>query len=93
MDTLTSISRTTVRMTEYSHGSECGCKIAPKLLDEILKGQLNVLADPMLLVGNRSQVEPDAVPNFITVCREFALTLDPVGKLTERRHDPLIEVV
>ena len=42
-------------MTEYSHGSRCGYKVAPKLLDEILKSQLNVHPDPMLLVGNSSK--------------------------------------
>jgi selenide,water dikinase len=42
-------------MTEYSHGAGCGCKIAPKLLDEILQSQLDVLPDPKLLVGNSSR--------------------------------------
>ncbi|HEY5603853.1 MAG TPA: selenide, water dikinase SelD [Gammaproteobacteria bacterium] len=41
-----------VKMTEYSHGSGCGCKIAPKLLEEILKTDLPVTAYPRLLVGN-----------------------------------------
>ena len=55
MDTPTNIPQTSVRMTEYSHGSGCGCKISPKLLDEILKSQLHVHPDPMLLVGNSSK--------------------------------------
>jgi len=42
----------TVRMTEYSHGSGCGCKIAPKLLEDILKTQATLPVDPRLLVGN-----------------------------------------
>jgi hypothetical protein len=25
------------KLTQYSHGAGCGCKIAPKVLDEILK--------------------------------------------------------
>lgn len=45
-----------VRLTEYSHGSGCGCKIAPRLLEEILASgpdSLTPLAtDPRLLVGN-----------------------------------------
>jgi selenide,water dikinase len=41
-----------VRMTEYSHGSGCGCKIAPKLLEDILKTQASIPVDPRLLVGN-----------------------------------------
>ena len=45
----------TIRLTEYSHGSGCGCKIAPKLLDEILQGHVHMLPDPRLLVGNQSR--------------------------------------
>ena len=26
----------TIRLTEYSHGAGCGCKISPKVLDEML---------------------------------------------------------
>ncbi len=44
-----------IRLTEYSHGSGCGCKIAPKLLDEILQGQVSMLPDPRLLVGNQTR--------------------------------------
>jgi len=40
------------RLTEYSHGSGCGCKISPKVLDKILEG-IKVGNDfPDLLVGN-----------------------------------------
>lgn len=45
----------TVKMTEYSHGSGCGCKIAPKLLEDILQTKLQVFHDPKLLVGNQSK--------------------------------------
>lgn len=48
----TSKSRNQVKMTEYSHGSGCGCKIAPKLLEDILKTQMPMTPDPRLLVGN-----------------------------------------
>ena len=44
-----------IRLTEYSHGSGCGCKIAPRLLDEILKSQIGMPSDPRLLVGNQSR--------------------------------------
>jgi len=44
-----------VRMTEYSHGAGCGCKIAPKLLEEILHTQIPGIIDPNLLVGNDSK--------------------------------------
>ena len=38
-------------MTEYSHGSGCGCKIAPAVLGEMLSGLPRAFADPKLLVG------------------------------------------
>ncbi len=44
-----------VKMTQYSHGSGCGCKISPKLLDEILQSNQQVFTDPRLLVGNQSK--------------------------------------
>ena len=40
-----------IRMTEYSHGAGCGCKISPKLLDDILKTETKKPAFPQLLVG------------------------------------------
>lgn len=44
-----------IKMTEYSHGSGCGCKIAPKLLEDILTTDMPALTDPRLLVGNDSK--------------------------------------
>jgi len=43
------------RLTQYSHGAGCGCKIAPKVLDEILKGNISVPDNKNLLVGNSSK--------------------------------------
>jgi selenide,water dikinase len=45
----------TIRLTEYSHGAGCGCKISPKVLDVILQSQLTVMQDERLLVGNGSR--------------------------------------
>lgn len=44
-----------VRLTQYSHGAGCGCKIAPKVLDEILKSNISVPDNKNLLVGNNSK--------------------------------------
>lgn len=41
-----------VKLTEYSHGAGCGCKISPMLLDEILKSSRPNIEYPNLLVGN-----------------------------------------
>lgn len=43
-----------VKLTEYSHGAGCGCKISPQVLDTMLKSSLN-FHDPRLLVGNSSK--------------------------------------
>lgn len=40
------------RLTQYSHGAGCGCKIAPAVLDGILKSNLGTYHDPRLLVGH-----------------------------------------
>ncbi|HEV2132463.1 MAG TPA: selenide, water dikinase SelD [Longimicrobiaceae bacterium] len=41
-----------VRLTEYSHGAGCGCKIAPAVLTRILAGVQQPFLDPRVLVGN-----------------------------------------
>lgn len=45
----------TVKLTEYSHGQGCGCKISPKVLDTILESSLEEFKDSNLLVGNASR--------------------------------------
>ncbi len=44
-----------IKLTQYSHGAGCGCKIAPNVLDEILKSNLSVPDNDRLLVGNHSK--------------------------------------
>ncbi|MCP4187425.1 MAG: selenide, water dikinase SelD [Gammaproteobacteria bacterium] len=44
-----------VKLTEYSHGAGCGCKIAPSILESILHGQVEFSMDKHLLVGNESK--------------------------------------
>src|SRR5215212_11410731 len=39
------------RLTSLSHGGGCGCKIAPGVLSEILKGTARMSMPPQLLVG------------------------------------------
>ncbi|MBN2613900.1 MAG: selenide, water dikinase SelD [Bacteroidales bacterium] len=43
-----------IRLTQYSHGSGCGCKISPGVLREILHNSVIPANDPRLLVGNES---------------------------------------
>ena len=46
---------TDIKLTQYSHGAGCGCKISPKLLDSILKSSREQMVFPELLVGNSSK--------------------------------------
>ena len=41
-----------IKLTQYSHGAGCGCKIAPAVLDKILHSSIIHQADAKLLVGN-----------------------------------------
>ena len=41
-----------VKLTRFSHGAGCGCKISPAILDKILHSPIHYLPDPRLLVGN-----------------------------------------
>ncbi len=43
-----------IRLTQYSHGGGCGCKIAPSVLSEILSGLPQAGMFPDLLVGLES---------------------------------------
>lgn len=49
------VSPVGIKLTQYSHGAGCGCKIAPKVLDEILKTSIVLPDDDKLLVGNSSK--------------------------------------
>ena len=44
-------TKTEPRLTSLSHGGGCGCKIAPGVLSEILKGSAAMPMPPELLVG------------------------------------------
>jgi len=43
-----------IKLTEYSHGAGCGCKISPAILESILKTTQKSITYPELLVGNSS---------------------------------------
>ncbi len=45
----------TIRLTQFSHGAGCGCKISPKVLDSILHSDIKYPLPPTLLVGNESR--------------------------------------
>jgi selenide,water dikinase len=41
-----------IKLTQYSHGAGCGCKISPAILDQILHSPVTYQPDARLLVGN-----------------------------------------
>ncbi|HEX8608020.1 MAG TPA: selenide, water dikinase SelD [Pedobacter sp.] len=41
-----------IKLTQYSHGAGCGCKISPAVLDKILHTTVPAVTDSRLLVGN-----------------------------------------
>ena len=46
---------TEVKLTQYSHGAGCGCKIAPNVLEEIISTSIVMPDNDRLLVGNHSK--------------------------------------
>ncbi|MEO8859825.1 MAG: selenide, water dikinase SelD [Ginsengibacter sp.] len=45
----------TIKLTQFSHGAGCGCKISPLLLDKILQSNLTLPDNKKLLVGNHTK--------------------------------------
>ncbi len=54
------MASTGVKLTEYSHGAGCGCKIAPGVLEAIVGSGQQFAPDPRLLVGNDSRDDASA---------------------------------
>ncbi len=44
-----------IKLTQYSHGAGCGCKISPKVLDTILQSNFAMPNNDRLIVGNHSK--------------------------------------
>lgn len=63
-----------IRLTQYSHGAGCGCKISPKVLDTILAGSGAQNLDPRLWVGNASR--DDAAVYALDEARGVVSTTD-----------------
>jgi selenide,water dikinase len=49
------MSNEPIKLTQYSHGAGCGCKISPAILDKMLYSSIKQPADPRLLVGNTTR--------------------------------------
>jgi len=44
-----------IKLTQYSHGAGCGCKISPQVLEQILQTDIQTPESKNLLVGNQSK--------------------------------------
>ncbi len=63
-----------IRLTQYSHGGGCGCKIAPAVLAEILSRSPVGLSHPDLLVGAESS--DDAAVYRLNDAQALVATID-----------------
>lgn len=43
-----------IKLTQFSHGAGCGCKISPNILETMLSSERKKFNDPYLLVGNET---------------------------------------
>lgn len=62
--TINAMTAQDIRLTQYSHGAGCGCKIAPDVLSRILAGADNdslATAFPSLLVGHETRDDAAAI--------------------------------
>src|SRR6202049_4711412 len=65
--------QTALRLTEYSHGAGCACKLSPVELGQVL-GALPPIVDPNVLVGTAGR--DDAAVYRITPDRALVATVD-----------------
>lgn len=74
-----------IRLTQYSHGAGCGCKISPKVLELILEGSGAQHLDPKLWVGNASR--DDAAVYALDETRAVVSTTDFFMPIVDDPYD------
>lgn len=74
-----------IRLTQYSHGGGCGCKIAPSVLSEILSGLPQAGMFPDLLVGLESS--DDAAVYRLNDTQAIIATTDFFMPIVDDAHD------
>ena len=75
---------TEIKLTHYTHGMGCACKIEPALLEDILK-KLPIPDDPKILVG--TQTADDAAVYKINDDTALAVTLDFFTPIADDPYD------
>lgn len=74
-----------IRLTEFSHGGGCGCKIAPGLLSEILARAPAGLVPPELLVG--TETSDDAAVYRLNDTQALVATTDFFTPIVDDPYD------
>ncbi len=73
------------RLTSLSHGGGCGCKIAPGVLSEMLKGTAGLPVPPELLVG--IETADDAAVYQLNDTQALVATTDFFMPIVDDPHD------
>ena len=77
--------RNPLRLTQFSHGGGCGCKIAPGVLQQILAGSADGFVPPELLVG--IETADDAAVYRISDSQAIVATTDFFMPIVDDPHD------
>jgi selenide,water dikinase len=78
-------NQTAVKLTRFSHGAGCGCKISPQVLSKILKGSEAGADFSNLLVGNSAR--DDAAVMAIDDSRAIISTTDFFTPIVDDPYD------
>jgi selenide,water dikinase len=74
-----------IKLTSFSHGGGCGCKIAPAVLSQILAATPAALIPPQLLVGTESS--DDAAVYKLNDSQALVATTDFFTPIVDNPHD------
>ncbi|GAA4428555.1 selenide, water dikinase SelD [Acidovorax lacteus] len=74
-----------IRLTQFSHGGGCGCKIAPGLLAEILSRAPQGVVPPQLLVG--TETSDDAAVYQLNATQALVATTDFFTPIVDDAYD------
>ena len=79
------MSEESIKLTQFSHGAGCGCKIAPMVLEEILKNNSPDPENSHLIVGNESM--DDAAIYDLENGTAFISTVDFFTPIVDDAYD------
>ena len=74
-----------IRLTEFSHGGGCGCKIAPAVLSRLLQNSVLPIIPPQLLVG--TETSDDAAVYQINETQAIIATTDFFTPIVDNPFD------